>query len=321
MGNSLQCDNNSDLTDRWSPVAGVLGGHVTVAELAGGVVRRFVGEARKGRLRLRLPTEVQPRARDYSRRGSPKLFLQLVGVNVFRFPDGSMRVAPGELCVIPASYPHRERREFQNGRYAHMFVSAEPGAVYYHLHAPESKADRFPGNRSERRVTSLGERMLSLLGAIAAAAGSFGASGGQAIRDGLLLALLGTFESVLTDPVPLPAPNALITRCKQIVERDLTSPDLTVAAVATELGVHPDYLSRLFSGAERMRLSRYINENRIQRAKELLTGTNAQIGEIADSTGFSDRAYFAKVFRTFGGCSPTVYRRHAPGAVDGVVHV
>ena len=53
----------------------------------------------------------------------------------------------------------------------------------------------------------------------------------------------------------------------------------------------------------------YLNEYRLDKARELLETTDLTITEIAVSTGFSDSAYFGKVFRNYFECTPGGYRK------------
>ena len=53
----------------------------------------------------------------------------------------------------------------------------------------------------------------------------------------------------------------------------------------------------------------FLNEYRLSRARELLEETDRPVTEIAFETGFSDGAYFGKLFRKQYGCSPSHYRK------------
>ncbi len=54
----------------------------------------------------------------------------------------------------------------------------------------------------------------------------------------------------------------------------------------------------------------YINFVRVHYAVEKLKETGNSILEIATECGFSSATYFCKVFKSFFGCSPSVYRKH-----------
>ena len=52
----------------------------------------------------------------------------------------------------------------------------------------------------------------------------------------------------------------------------------------------------------------FILKIRIDRAKELLDFTDKSIADIAESSGFQDQNYFARIFKKITGVSPTQYR-------------
>lgn len=54
---------------------------------------------------------------------------------------------------------------------------------------------------------------------------------------------------------------------------------------------------------------RYLRCYRIQRAAELLTGTEESVADIAAACGFQDVSHFTKTFRQMKGCTPTVWRK------------
>jgi len=53
----------------------------------------------------------------------------------------------------------------------------------------------------------------------------------------------------------------------------------------------------------------YLNEYRLNKARELLESTDLPITEIALDTGFSDSTYFGKVFKKYFHCTPREYRK------------
>ena len=53
----------------------------------------------------------------------------------------------------------------------------------------------------------------------------------------------------------------------------------------------------------------YIHAFRIEKAGILLRNTESSIAEIAESVGFDDFSYFAKVFKQHTGVTPREYRK------------
>ncbi len=77
-----------------------------------------------------------------------------------------------------------------------------------------------------------------------------------------------------------------------------------LAALAKELRVHPDYLSRLFRQHLRLTFSEYLMRVRINHARRLLETGRYRAGEVAQRTGFADQAHFGKVFKRLTGVTP-----------------
>jgi AraC-like DNA-binding protein len=88
-------------------------------------------------------------------------------------------------------------------------------------------------------------------------------------------------------------------------------------AVAKIAGFAPGYFSELFKRREGVTLERYIGGLRIERAKELLDGTDLTVGRIARLSGYKTPEYFARAFRRASGSTPVAYRaglRRSPPA-------
>ena len=89
----------------------------------------------------------------------------------------------------------------------------------------------------------------------------------------------------------------------------LTEPDLSLSRVAQELGINASYLSQQFNRETGKRLTQYLAELRVEKAKQLLASADQlSIGQIAVQVGFNDVNYFSHTFRKYTGQTPSVYR-------------
>ena len=86
--------------------------------------------------------------------------------------------------------------------------------------------------------------------------------------------------------------------------------NLTLQQLSEEVSVSPSYLSNLFKKKLNINLIDYINNIRIEKAKELLSNTNLRSYEIAAKVGIIDTSYFSKVFKKYTGVSPYQYRKN-----------
>ena len=86
------------------------------------------------------------------------------------------------------------------------------------------------------------------------------------------------------------------------------SEDITLDFIAKKIYITPGYLSQLFKQETGINFLDFLNQHRIQKAKEYLTGTFLKNYEIADKVGFKDEKYFSQVFKRYTGLTPTLYR-------------
>ena len=107
----------------------------------------------------------------------------------------------------------------------------------------------------------------------------------------------------------------LIRKAKAHIRESLGE-NLSVAGLAAELYVTPNYLSRLFKRITGEGCNEYIVCKRIEKAKALLEATTMKIGEIAQTVGYTDMNYFSLAFKKHTGMSPTKYRSVLQGGEE-----
>ncbi len=79
--------------------------------------------------------------------------------------------------------------------------------------------------------------------------------------------------------------------------------------VARRFYMSKSYLSRIFKEVTGYTVNEYINVNRIQKARELLSESSLSIAEIARFLGYGSLTYFEKIFRQHTEISPLKYRK------------
>lgn len=100
----------------------------------------------------------------------------------------------------------------------------------------------------------------------------------------------------------------LINKVKTYIEEHLTE-SLTLTTISRLVNYNEAYVSRLFKQITGMGLSEYISNERIKKAKQLLSSTNDSMQSVAAATGFDTPQYFSIVFKKITGVSPSEYRR------------
>ncbi|MBR2564196.1 MAG: helix-turn-helix transcriptional regulator [Paenibacillus sp.] len=90
--------------------------------------------------------------------------------------------------------------------------------------------------------------------------------------------------------------------------------DINLNLVADKLNLTPGYLSSIFKEKTNINFSEYLNNLRIERAKELLVNVDLRIQDIAAQVGYQNVNSFIRMFKRRYGLTPGEYRkRHAGG--------
>jgi AraC-like DNA-binding protein len=83
---------------------------------------------------------------------------------------------------------------------------------------------------------------------------------------------------------------------------------LRIKAVASMFGIHRSHFSHIFTQKIGISPQQYLQQLRLDRAKQLLSDHSLQVGEIALSVGYPDLYVFSRAFKKQAGCSPSEYR-------------
>jgi len=87
---------------------------------------------------------------------------------------------------------------------------------------------------------------------------------------------------------------------------------LSVAALAALCCMSGDHFIRRFRTCVGETPARYVQEQRLLLAAQLLLFTDHTIDRIAQDTGFGNRFYFSRAFKRYSGQSPAAYRQFGP---------
>jgi AraC-like DNA-binding protein len=112
---------------------------------------------------------------------------------------------------------------------------------------------------------------------------------------------------------------ALRSRIKQLVMRQLGDPRLSVAQIAAALGVSRRHLYNAFAG-EPDGIAGYVLAQRLEACQAALADprlAGRSITDLALAVGFSSPAHFSRVFRARLGVSPSAYRQAALAGQEG----
>ncbi|MFD0693690.1 response regulator [Paenibacillus sp. GCM10027628] len=100
---------------------------------------------------------------------------------------------------------------------------------------------------------------------------------------------------------------ATIEKVRTYIEEHIGE-DLSLVRLAGMIHFNPSYLSRLFKQECGVNLSEYIDEVRIERAKEMLKQEELKIAEVGARLGYETHHSFTRFFKKSTGVTPLEYR-------------
>ncbi|MDD5936948.1 MAG: AraC family transcriptional regulator [Clostridiales bacterium] len=99
-----------------------------------------------------------------------------------------------------------------------------------------------------------------------------------------------------------------IEQCKDYIAKHVYE-KITLEDLAKEVGLHPVYLSRLFSMSIGKPVSLFIMEEKVKISCNLLKYSGKSIADIAEYMNLSPQSYFTRVFKKVMSQSPAQYRK------------
>lgn len=146
---------------------------------------------------------------------------------------------------------------------------------------------------ADREEEAFGEESLEAEGATAAGDISF--AGAEETRDG---------EEI--------ASNIIVGEVTRYIENNYKE-DIALQDVAGLFGYSDVYFCKLFKQNFGKNFITYLNEFRIDRAKELLADPQINIKDVSIEAGYRDANYFTRVFKRMVGRTPSEYRNGVLG--------
>ncbi len=84
--------------------------------------------------------------------------------------------------------------------------------------------------------------------------------------------------------------------------------DTSLYSLSRSVHLCPEHLLRLFKRKEGVTILQYINDLKLQKARQLLAETEMPIKDIASALGFTSTGYFGRFFKSKQGMTPNAYR-------------
>lgn len=241
--------------------------------------------------------------------GSTRLVLALGGRNRMRLPQGEV---VGEVLLRAGEAAVVCRLGWNRPLHLHplsfLTIDLKPDFVRLYLRGQSSSAVE------PARVTTLflqGGADFALRSA-ADAAEALAPAGGRLLAEAAHLAAACT-RRLLVRPLLVEDPAWL--RLREWIDEHLHSA-IGREAAAHACSMHPGHVSRVVSRATGSGFSAWLAQARVQRARDLLGGSDLPVAEVGRRCGFSSATYFNHAFRAEVGVSPGRWRlaaRQQPG--------
>lgn len=120
--------------------------------------------------------------------------------------------------------------------------------------------------------------------------------------------VLSNLEAIFDRITEYDAVQRKIYEIKTYIRTHFADKELTVQAVADQIGYSETYLCAFFKKNAGQTVKEFITEVRLDQAKQLLADGGKKLFEVAVSVGFADPNYFATAFKKRIGFTPSEYR-------------
>jgi len=104
-----------------------------------------------------------------------------------------------------------------------------------------------------------------------------------------------------------PAVPGWVEKVRDYVDENFRDPDVTISYIADKFSLTPTYCSKIYREQYNVRLFDYIQQKRLEAAKELMK-TEMSLREIADAAGFSNGLTMSRAFKRYEGTTPNKLR-------------
>lgn len=101
----------------------------------------------------------------------------------------------------------------------------------------------------------------------------------------------------------------VIVKTLDYIGANYANSEMSLFDAAELIGLSHPYLSRLFKEEMGKTFMEYVTEQRINKAREMLEDPEVKVYEVAGAVGYTEYAYFVRVFKRVVGYSPSDYRK------------
>ncbi len=103
-------------------------------------------------------------------------------------------------------------------------------------------------------------------------------------------------------------------KAKEFLKLNYAKEDLTLEDVARHVNLAPSYLSFIFKQEAGTNFVDFLNQIRLEKAKQLLMISDCKSYEVSYKVGYNNPTYFSTIFKKYVGVSPTEYKNRFKGS-------
>ena len=217
------------------------------------------------------------------------------------------RTEPGGVCLTPAGQPFKGS---WNGELECLIIMLNP--IFVRQTALEQNfSDEVELIETYERRDPLIQHIGLALLAEASAREPVGRMYAESLAQTLILHLLKnyTVKGSLSDTAASGGlPGFKLRRAKEFINEHLEE-DISLAEVAEAVGFSQFHFARAFRKSTGLTPQQYLTQQRINRAKELLTKGDLPLVEVSIQAGFKNQSHFTTLFRKFTALTPKAFRQ------------
>lgn len=105
--------------------------------------------------------------------------------------------------------------------------------------------------------------------------------------------------------------NSRLSPALDYIQKEYTKDNIPVSLLAELCGMSEVTFRSIFTNSMGITPIKYINNLKLELAKELLSSSDRSITEIAELSGFHDECYFSREFKKHAGISPSEFRKQS----------
>lgn len=219
----------------------------------------------------------------------------------------------GDSIFVPAGYPGFWRcptKNLDRPPKQQLHICLKPESIKQATEASEIDIDRLDLINSFGQQDSQLYQIAMLLLAELQSDGIMGQLYVESLTQVLVIHLLRHY-STFTQPITFENRSLSDSRLQQAIDyiHAYLDRDLSLVEIAQVINISPTYFASLFKRATGISPHKYVVQQRVERAKLLLSKTDLAIADIALQVGFSNQSHLTRHFKCLTRVTPKQFRK------------